>query len=124
MIATSKIIAFVPTTDPARSRAFYEDTLGLHFVKDDGFALVFDANGIMVRIAKGRDFKPAPYTILGWQESDIDGAVSEMSRQGVRFEQFGLPGQDASGIWTAPNGDKVAWFKDPDGNMLSISQHN
>lgn len=123
MLAKSKIIAFVPTTDPLRSRAFYEGILGLRFVKDDGFALVFDANGIMVRVAKGRDFKPAQYTILGWEASDIETTLTEMADKGVRFEQFGLPGQDKIGIWTAPSGDKVAWFKDPDGNILSISQH-
>lgn len=123
MLATSNIIAFVPTTDPERSRTFYEGTLGLRFVKDDGFALVFDANGIMVRIAKGRDFKPAQYTILGWEANDIATALPELVQKGVQFEQFGLPGQDTMGIWTAPNGDKVAWFKDPDGNTLSISQH-
>ena len=123
MLATSKIIAFVPTTDSLRSRAFYEAILGLRFVKDDGFALVFDANGIMVRIAKGRDFTPAAYTILGWEASDIETTLTEMVEKGVRFEQFGLPGQDKIGIWTAPSGDKVAWFKDPDGNILSISQH-
>lgn len=123
MLATSKIIAFVPTTDPLRSRAFYEGILGLRFVKDDGFALVFDADGIMVRVAKGRDFKPAQYTILGWEASDIETTLTEMADNGVRFEQFGLPGQDKIGIWTAPSGDKVAWFKDPDGNILSISQH-
>lgn len=123
MLATSKIIAFVPTTDPLRSRAFYGGILGLRFVKDDGFALVFDANGIMVRVAKGRDFKPAQYTILGWEASDIETTLTEMADNGVRFEQFGLPGQDKIGIWTAPSGDKVAWFKDPDGNILSISQH-
>lgn len=123
MLATSKIIAFVPTTDPLRSRAFYGGILGLRFVKDDGFALVFDANGIMVRVAKGRDFKPAQYTILGWEASDIETTLTEMADNGVRFEQFGLPGQDKIGIWTAPSGDKVAWFKDPDENILSISQH-
>jgi catechol 2,3-dioxygenase-like lactoylglutathione lyase family enzyme len=123
MLATSKIIAFVPTTDPVRSKQFYEGVLGLRFVKDDGFALVFDANGIMVRVAKGRDFKPAQYTILGWEASDIETTLTEMAGKGVPFEQFGLPGQDNIGIWTAPSGDKVAWFKDPDGNILSISQH-
>ena len=123
MLASSKIIAFVPTTDPVRSKAFYGGVLGLHFVKDDGFALVFDSNGIMVRVAKGRDFKPAQYTVLGWEASDIETTLTEMAEKGVRFEQFGLPGQDKIGIWTAPSGDKVAWFKDPDGNILSISQH-
>lgn len=123
MLASSKIIAFVPTTDPVRSKAFYGGVLGLRFVKDDGFALVFDANGIMVRVAKGRDFKPAQYTILGWEAKDIEKELPDMIKKGVRFEQFGLPGQDKMGIWTAPNGDRVAWFKDPDGNTMSISQH-
>jgi len=71
MLSTTNIIAFVPTVDPVQARAFYEGVLGLHFVKDDGFALVLDANGIMVRIAKAGDFKPAPFTILGWEVSDV-----------------------------------------------------
>ena len=123
MLGTTKIIAFVPTTDPERARAFYEDTLGLRFVKDDGFAHVFDANGIMVRVAKVRDFKPAGFTILGWGVADIARDAEKLAKAAVRLEIFGLPGQDKRGVWTAPGGDKVAWFKDPDGNILSITQH-
>jgi catechol 2,3-dioxygenase-like lactoylglutathione lyase family enzyme len=123
MLANSTIIAFAPTSDPARSRAFYQDILGLRFIKDDGFALVFDAHGSMLRIAKAGPFTPAPFTILGWQTDRIESLVPEMARQGVRFEQFGLPGQNEAGIWSAPGGDQVAWFKDPDGNILSVSQH-
>lgn len=117
------IIAFVPTSDASGARAFYEGVLGLRFVKDDGFALVFDANGIMIRIAKAPEFKPAQFTILGWRVTDIESIVADLEKKGVHFERFGFFEQDKLGIWTAPTGDKVAWFKDPDGNILSVSQH-
>lgn len=122
MLGTSKVIAFVPTTNYDTARSFYEGVLGLRFVKNDGFAMVLDANGIMVRIARTPDLKPLPYTILGWEVPDIESAVAALGQRGVRFEHF-FPQQDALGIWTAPTGDRVAWFKDPDGNMLSVSQH-
>ena len=123
MLGSKKIVAFVPTTDFKKARAFYENILGLHFVSDDGFALVFDANGIMLRIAKVQEFEPAQFTILGWQVSDVKKAISALKAEGVKFESYGLKGQDADGVWSAPGGAKVAWFKDPDGNTLSISQH-
>ena len=123
MLSTTDIIAFVPTRDAEKARAFYEGVLGLRFVKDDGFALVFDANGIMIRVAKAPEFKPAQFTILGWQVSEIENVVRELHKKGVHFEIFGFFQQDDLGIWTAPTGDKVAWFKDPDGNILSVSQH-
>jgi catechol 2,3-dioxygenase-like lactoylglutathione lyase family enzyme len=124
MLGATNIVAFVPTTDAKRARAFYEGTLGLRFVKDDGFALVLDANGIMLRVAKVQpDFKPAQFTILGWQVSAIEGVVSGLQKKGVQFERYGFLEQDKLGIWTAPTGDEVAWFKDPDGNVLSVSQH-
>jgi hypothetical protein len=97
--------------------------LGLRFIKDDGFALVLDAHGIMVRVAKVPDFKPAQFTILGWQVPNIEETVRGLTKSGVHFELFGFFKQDELGIWTAPTGDKVAWFKDPDGNILSVSQH-
>ena len=123
MLGSNKIVAFVPTRDSAQARAFYEGTLGLKFVTDDGFALVLDANGIMIRVAKVPEFKPAQFTILGWEVLDIESTVSDLAKEGVRFEKYGLPGQDERGIWSAPGGAKVAWFKDPDGNVLSVSQH-
>jgi catechol 2,3-dioxygenase-like lactoylglutathione lyase family enzyme len=123
MLGSKNIVAFVPTKDPAKARQFYEGVLGLRFVKDDGFALVLDANGIMVRVAKAADFKPVPFTILGWQVSEIETVVAALQEKGVQFEIFGFLEQDQLGIWTAPGGDKVAWFKDPDGNLLSVSQH-
>jgi len=123
MLGSTDIVAFVAITNAEKARGFYEGILGLRFVKDDGFALVFEANGIMVRAAKMKDFKPAQYTVLGWQVSRIDDAVRSLTNLGVKFEIFGFFKQDELGIWTAPTGDKVACFKDPDGNILSISQH-
>jgi catechol 2,3-dioxygenase-like lactoylglutathione lyase family enzyme len=123
MLGSIDIVAFVPIKDAEKARAFYEGVLGLRFVKDDGFALVLDANGIMVRVAKVPEFKPAQFTILGWQVPNIEKIVTELQGKGVVFERFGFFEQDAFGIWTAPTGDKVAWFKDPDGNVLSVSQH-
>jgi catechol 2,3-dioxygenase-like lactoylglutathione lyase family enzyme len=123
MLGATNIVAFVPTKDSEKARAFYEGVLGLRFVKDDGFAIVFDANGIMIRVAKMKEFTPAPFTILGWQVSGIEDVVRGLQKKGGHFEIFGFFKQDELGIWTAPTGDKVAWFKDPDGNILSVSQH-
>lgn len=123
MLGSTNIVAFVPTRDAEKARAFYEGVLGLGFVKDDGFAMVLDANGIMIRVAKMKDFTPAPFTVLGWQVSGIEEVVRTLQKRGVHFEIFGFFKQDELGIWTAPTGDKVAWFKDPDGNILSVSQH-
>ena len=122
MQALTKIIGFVPTTDSKRARAFYEGLLGFRFVSDDPFALVLDAHGTMIRVAKAKDFTPAPYTILGWEVEGIQGIVSNLVERGVSFEKYPWV-KDSLGIWTAPTGDKVAWFKDPDGNILSVSQH-
>ena len=123
MLGSMKIVAFVPIKDAEKARSFYEGVLGLRFVKDDGFALVFEANGIMVRAAQMKDFTPAQFTVLGWQVYEIENVVRDLQKKGVHFEIFGFFQQDELGIWTAPTGDKVAWFKDPDGNILSVSQH-
>jgi catechol 2,3-dioxygenase-like lactoylglutathione lyase family enzyme len=122
MLGSTNIVAFVPTRDSGKAREFYEGVLGLRFVKDDGFAMVLDANGIMIRVAKVKDFTPAQFTILGWQVSHIEGVVQDLQNKGIRFEIFGFFKQDELGIWTAPTGDKVVWFKDPDGNILSVSE--
>jgi catechol 2,3-dioxygenase-like lactoylglutathione lyase family enzyme len=120
------MIGFVVTSNPEKAKTFYGDVLGFRLISDDNFALVFDANGTMIRVGKGQAFTPAQNTVLGWQVDDIHGAIRELTQRGVHFEQFNLPfmKQDELGVWTAPNGDQVAWFKDPDGNVLSISQHN
>lgn len=123
MLGSINIVAFVPVTNSEKTRAFYEGILGLRFLKDDGFALVFDANGIMIRAAKMKEVVPAQFTILGWQVKNIARIVTDLTAKGVHFEIFGFFKQDELGIWTAPTGDKVAWFKDPDGNILSVSEH-
>lgn len=123
MLGSTDIVAFVAITDVENARAFYEGVLGLHFVKDDGFALVFESNGIMLRAAKMKELTPAQYTVLGWQVSQIEDVVRGLASRGVKFEIFGFFKQDDLGIWTAPTGDKVAWFKDPDGNTLSVLEH-
>ena len=123
MLNSARIMAFVPITDSQKSRPFYEEVLGLRFVSDDPFALVMNSNGVTIRLAKVGKFSPARFTIMGWQVSAIEESVSELTKKGVQFEKFpGLP-QDERGIWAAPGGAKVAWFKDPDGNILSLSQH-
>lgn len=123
MLGKNKIVAFVPTKDSTAARKFYEGILGLRFVSEDQFALVLDASGISVRIAKAGDFTPAPFTILGWEVSKIEGVMSELGEKGVRGMRYDFLEQDSLGIWTAPGGARVAWFQDPDGNLLSVSQH-
>jgi predicted enzyme related to lactoylglutathione lyase len=123
MLGSKKIIAFIPTRDTQKARSFYEGALELSFVSEDQFALVLDANGIMVRVTKVPEFKPQQFTILGWEVQSIEEVVSGSQQRGVSFEHYGLKEQDHRGIWTAPGGAKVAWFKDPDGNVLSVSQH-
>jgi catechol 2,3-dioxygenase-like lactoylglutathione lyase family enzyme len=115
-------MTFVATADAAKARAFYETTLGLTFVEDSPFALVFDLNGTMLRVQKVEALTPPPYTALGWQVSDIAAQVGDLSSRGVIFERYDWMPQDELGIWTTPEGSKVAWFKDPDGNLLSLTQ--
>jgi catechol 2,3-dioxygenase-like lactoylglutathione lyase family enzyme len=123
MLASSKMIGFVPTKDSAKARSFYEGKLGFQFVSDDMFALVVRAGETMIRVAKTQDFTPAPFTVLGWEVSNIEEIVAWLTKRGVAFEKYPFIQDAERGIWTAPTGDKVAWFKDPDGNVLSVSQH-
>ena len=122
MLGASQIMAFVATKDGARARAFYGEVLGLRLVSDEPFAIVFDSGGVQLRVQKVASVTPAPYTVLGWSVTDIDAAIERLRAGGVRFESFGLPGQDERGVWTADDGTRVAWFKDPDGNVLSLTQ--
>ena len=123
MLAAGKIVGFVPTRDSLKARAFYEDKLGFQFVSDDQFALVMKAGSTSIRIAKAKDFTPAPYTVMGWEVSEIEAVVRWLTQRGVAFEKYPFVQDRELGIWTTPGGDKVAWFKDPDGNVLSVSQH-
>jgi catechol 2,3-dioxygenase-like lactoylglutathione lyase family enzyme len=126
MLGSMDIVTFVPTRSPGTARPFYEKTLGLRFVSDDQFALVFDANGVMVRVVDVSSvpaFKPAPFTILGWSVIDIVKTVKGLQNRGVKFERYPGMQQDQLGVWNSPSGAKVAWFKDPDGNVLSVTEH-
>jgi catechol 2,3-dioxygenase-like lactoylglutathione lyase family enzyme len=119
-----RIVAFVATRDPERAKIFYRDTLGLPLVADQSpFALVFDAHGTMLRVTPVKELDPPGYTVLGWEVPDIAIAAEALQMAGVRFEHYPGLQQDESGIWAAPGGARVAWFKDQDGNTLSISQH-
>ena len=124
ILSSSELVAFVPTKDPAKARAFYEGVLGLHLVSDDQpFAIVFDANGTMLRVTTVKEHQPAPFTVLGWHVKSIEHTVSELSAAGISFQRYsGLNDESPHGIWTAPSGARIAWFKDPDGNVLSVTQ--
>ncbi len=118
------LVGFVAVTDMARAKAFYAGTLGLRLVSEEPpFALVFDAGGTMLRITPVKEIVPAGYTVLGWQVTDIAAAARTLLTAGVEFQRYPFLEQDELGIWSAPGGAKVAWFQDPDGNTLSISQH-
>jgi catechol 2,3-dioxygenase-like lactoylglutathione lyase family enzyme len=117
------LVGFAATTDPARAKAFYRDMLGLRLVSEDPFALVFDVHGTMLRVSRVREVAVAEYTVLGFEVADIVAAAKALTAAGVALMRVpGLP-QDELGIWNTPDGTKVAWFKDPDGNTLSISKH-
>ncbi len=122
MLSEARLISFVGTTMPAEARRFYEQKLGLHLVTDEPSALVFDANGTMLRVSKVASFEPAPFTVLGWEVDDIQQAADRLVAQGIRLERFEGFEQDDRGIASFPDGTRVAWFRDPDGNMLSLTQ--
>ena len=124
VLGGSKVVAFAPTTDPAKARAFYEGVLGLRLVADEApFALVFDANGTMLRVTTVHEHHPQPFTVLGWEVGSIETTVQRLTAGGVEFLRFpGMNDGDALGIWTAPGGARIAWFHDPDKNVLSLTQ--
>jgi catechol 2,3-dioxygenase-like lactoylglutathione lyase family enzyme len=123
MLSSGKLVGFVPTKNAQAARAFYENKLGFQFVSDDPYALVVRAGETMIRVAKAQEFNPAPYTVMGWEVDDIEAVVRWLQGRGVVFEKYPFVQNRELGIWTTPNGDKVAWFKDPDSNVLSVSQH-
>lgn len=123
-LAAHKIIAFATIVDVERAKRFYRDTLGLTLINEEPpFALVFDANGVMVRLGMAKKLPKAHGTVLGWQVPKIGSVIEKLKEAGVQFERFDGLTQDENGIWASPTGAKVAWFRDPDGNVLSISEH-
>jgi catechol 2,3-dioxygenase-like lactoylglutathione lyase family enzyme len=121
MLTGTPPIVFISTVDPATALAFYEGTLGLTFVEDAGFALVFDLGGTMLRVTRVDALSPQPFTVLGWRVDDATATARALRARGVAFERYEGMEQDAEGVWTAPSGGRIAWFRDPDGNVLSIT---
>jgi catechol 2,3-dioxygenase-like lactoylglutathione lyase family enzyme len=123
ILGGSELVAFAPTTDPAKARAFYEGVLGLRLMADESpFALVFDANGTMLRVTTVHELKPQAFTVLGWHVANIEETVDQLVGTGVEFNRYkGMNDGDPRGIWNSPSGARVAWFKDPDGNVMSVT---
>ena len=124
MLTTSDVIAFASTTDLARARTFYEAALGLPVVNENAYACVFNTHGTMLRITAVSEVAHPGYTVLGWCITGICETVAQLESRGVVFARYDGMAQDAQGVWTSPNGDRVAWFTDPDGNVLSLTEFN
>jgi catechol 2,3-dioxygenase-like lactoylglutathione lyase family enzyme len=122
MLESSDVVAFAAAADLPRARAFYEQKLGLPVVEQNDFACVFDANGTMLRVTAVPAVSRAGYTVLGWRVTDIEATVRGLTAKGVVFNRYDSMNQDENGIWTTPGGEQVAWFADPDGNTLSLTQ--
>jgi catechol 2,3-dioxygenase-like lactoylglutathione lyase family enzyme len=123
-VVLSDLVAFVPATDLDRARAFYEGVLGLAVTEHSRFAVAFDVDGTMLRVTAVEHRVAAPYTVLGWAVPDIAAAIDDLTARGVAFERFEGMEQDERGVWRSPSGARVAWFHDPDGNVLSLTQHH
>ena len=123
MLANEKLVAFGATTNAERAAQFYGEVLGLSRRSEDAFALVFEANGVELRLQKLESLEPRGFTVLGWQVRDVNAVLDALARRGVRVERYPALVQDARGIWSAPSGARVAWFKDPDGNLLSVAEY-
>jgi catechol 2,3-dioxygenase-like lactoylglutathione lyase family enzyme len=119
----AKVVAIILTRDVAKAKPFYTDVLGFPLIADDGFATVVDLNGIALRITEIPDHTPGPHTVIGWEVPDIAAAIAALNAKGVSMAIYEGFGQDAQGVWTSPDGKaRVAWFFDPDGNNLSLTQ--
>jgi catechol 2,3-dioxygenase-like lactoylglutathione lyase family enzyme len=123
MLGNATVTPLIGTMQKEASIAFYRDTLGLKFVADDGFAAIFQGKNATIRVSRVPAIAPAPYAVLGFEVDDIDKAVDGLTAKGVVFQRYGFFVQDAKGVWSAPDGTKVAWFHDPDLNLLSVVQH-
>jgi len=115
-------ISFLATTNSDSAIVFYRDSLGFKLIEDTPFAIVFERDGAMLRIQKVESFDPHPFTALGWQVDDIAASCAELTRNGIVFERYNFLQMGDSDIWSAPDGAKVCWFKDPDGNTLSLTE--
>ena len=123
MLADKKLKAFIPTVKPEKAKIFYRDILGLDLLSQDDFAMEFNANGTILRVTSVRELTPQAFTVLGWDVEDISSSIKSLNGKGITCEIYDFLEQDHLGVWTSPNGSKVAWFKDPDGNILSLTEH-
>ncbi|MEL6723526.1 MAG: VOC family protein [Pseudomonadota bacterium] len=124
-LTISKATVFLATSNAEAARLFYEQTLGLTLEADDPFALVYQLAGAELRISKVPNHTPLPFTVLDWQVDSIDDAHRALAEKGVEFSVFEGMGQDEKGIWASPDGGaRILWFKDPDGNVLSVSERS
>jgi catechol 2,3-dioxygenase-like lactoylglutathione lyase family enzyme len=121
MLEEATYVGFIPVRDTSEARRFYEGTLGLRVLEDTPFALVVEANGTMLRITPVPELTVQPCTIAGWTVSDVAATARELAEGGIACTRYDGMVQDELGIWTTPGGDRVAWFKDPDGNTLSLT---
>ena len=122
MLSSASLVGFVATANGAAARQFYESVLGLVLLEDTPFSLVFNSNGTTLRIQKVQQVSLAPYTALGWVVPDVRSVVRSLTAKGVTFQRYDGLGQDALGVWQSPSGALVAWFRDPDGNTLSLTE--
>jgi catechol 2,3-dioxygenase-like lactoylglutathione lyase family enzyme len=123
MLTSADLMAFLPSDDLARASRFFTEVIGLPLVEETPYACVFEANGTQLRVALVEPFTRPPHTVLGWLVPDIAAMMSALVSRGVQFERYDGMGQDSEGVWIAPSGARVAWFKDPDGNTLSLTQN-
>ena len=122
MLNESRIVCFLDTKNPEIAKEFYQDILGLKLIEDTPHALVFDANGTTLRIQKVREHTPAKHTSVGWEVNNIRANIEALLKKDVCFERYEGLQQDELGIWRTLDGAQIAWFKDPDGNILSLTQ--
>jgi catechol 2,3-dioxygenase-like lactoylglutathione lyase family enzyme len=122
VLSKAHVIAFAATTKPEVALEFYRDRLGLTLVERSEYALVFRSGTTMIRVQRVVAFEPHEFTTLGWDVTDIRASVAELQGHGIEMMRVPFVEQDETGIWWTPNGDGVAWFKDPDGNTLSLTQ--
>src|SRR5882672_11476704 len=122
MLSDKELKAFIPTINRQESKTFYRDILGLKLLTEDDYAMEFDANGTLLRVTVVPELTPHPFTVLGWNIKDIAAIIKSLNKKGITCQRYPGLKQDSSGIWTSPGGSLVAWFKDPDGNLLSLTQ--
>ena len=123
MLEDKKLKAFIPTMHPEKAKDFYVNVLGLKLMSEDQYGMEFTTNGALLRITMVNKLTPHPFTVLGWDVDNLPSMILSLIKAGVEFERYNFLEQDDLGIWVAPGGVKVAWFKDPDGNLLSLTEY-